>query len=152
LVILPSARLASKTSVAGWKVAAPGEIQEFLKASHPGRQLSPGAKIELAETPEMSPDGYLQALLAPLVDKSRDTLEVTRRSVEELGSLVHQGLSDTHETLVAEWRSTHLDNASDNTTDRGSNDPDVAKPAYPNSGARQEADPGSNGQRVLEPL
>ena len=32
------------------------------------------------------------------------------------------------------------------------NDPDVAKPAYPNSGARQEADPGSNGQRVLEPL
>jgi hypothetical protein len=150
LVILPSAKMAQKTSVLSWKIAAPEPIQEYLKATNPGHQLSPAAKQELAQTPEMSADGFLQALLAPLVEKSRDTLEGTRRSAEEFASLVQQGFSDTNDMLVAEWRSAHRGTTSDDKAESERNDLDVNKPAYPNSGARQEADPGSNGH--LEPL
>jgi len=146
LLILPSAKMAGR--VAGTSIAVPGVVQEYLKETNPSHQLSPAAKQDLARTPEMSADGFMQALIAPLVEKSRNTYEGTRRGVEELASLIHQGLSDTTDTLVAEYR----DTASDNTAESGHKDLDVPNSASPNSGSSQEAEPGSNSHRVFEPL
>lgn len=47
--------------------------------------------------------GFIEGLLAPLVEQSRTTLEGTRRSAQELAYLLHVGLTDTNQMLVAHW-------------------------------------------------
>jgi len=90
----------------------------------------------------------VEAGVAPLVERSRNILEGTRRSAEELAFLVHQRLSDNNEKLVAEWRSAG-EPATEQTGDT-LRSPDSQHVSPDPAAVAPEKD--SSSDRVLEPL
>jgi hypothetical protein len=91
-VMLISPSMQHRSVIASRTESAPKEIRSLLGDGT--KQLTPEAKVELARTPEMPANGFLESLLAPFVEKSRDTLEGTKRSAAELAMLVQMGLAD----------------------------------------------------------
>lgn len=98
-VIMPAGRTTPVT--AAKTEAAPAVIQQKLLE---GRSLPPEVERELEQTPQMEAGSFVDALLVPIVERSKTTLEGTRRSAEELELLMRIGLSNTNEVLVARWR------------------------------------------------
>lgn len=92
-----------KTAIKNGSQAAPAVVQELLQQG--GRKLTHAEQIELARTPEMPAVNFVESLLAPVVERSRDTLDGTRRGAEEIELLLRMGFSNTNEILVARWRS-----------------------------------------------
>jgi hypothetical protein len=79
-------------------------LNDMLKGARP---LSPQAQKELAAVPSMSTDGFLDALIGPVLEKSRTTAEGARRGAESALDALRQALSSEHETLVNKWREAH---------------------------------------------
>lgn len=89
-IMLISPSVQHRSVIASRTEAAPTEFRALLGDGN--KQLSDQARMELARTPQMPANGFLESLLAPLVEKSRDTLEGTKRSASELALLVQMGL------------------------------------------------------------
>lgn len=97
------------TAVAGASEALPRDLQTAL-GTH---QQSPAALKDLAATPAMTTDSFLDALVGPVVKKSTDAAEGARRGAENVLERLRQALSSEHEALVNKWRETHPDASGD---------------------------------------
>jgi anti-sigma factor RsiW len=90
------------TRVATRTEALPTAVQERMVA-HP---MSEQARKELAETPVLPAASIIDTLLGPVVQKSRDTLEGTKRGAEDL-AILFSNLAEDQKKLVAIWKEAH---------------------------------------------
>jgi len=136
LVFLLSAPAAEKAPAphkgvtAGTTVAAPQEFRENLMGIT-GKKLDPKAEAELENTPEIKALPFMDSFLASLVKGTRNTAEVARLSVEDLGLLIRYGFVNMNDRLVAEYREKYPDDPSaQSSAQRVINDLDVMDPVF----------------------
>ncbi len=103
-VIAPQNPPKPKPEVATYVEVVPEQVRDVL-LQQKGRELTPEEKQEIARGHEMTTINFVESVLAPLVEHSKNTLDGTRRGAEELELLMRMGLSNTNEVLVARWRS-----------------------------------------------
>ncbi len=94
-------------------VAVPPELQPALGLG----QQSAQALKDLAATPTMTTDSFLDALVGPVVKKSTDAAEGARRGAENVLERLRQALSSEHEALVNKWREAHPEIGGDSALD-----------------------------------
>lgn len=99
LLIAPSTRENKTTFVAGQMAAVPSAVSDSLITAK-GRERTEEEFRALKQTPEM-PASFVETLLGPCVEQTRNTLEGTRRGFEQLESLIRLGVSGTNEALAA---------------------------------------------------
>ncbi len=108
----PEANPNKKKALAGDTAATPKDVREFLiDKNH--TKMSAAAMEELEKTPEAPSANFVSALLAPLIEKSRSTVDYTVVNAEELKHWLGQGLSDTNGRLAKLWRTHRAESASD---------------------------------------
>lgn len=90
--------------------AAPAGVRKNL-TEITGRKPSPEAERELASMPEMPALSFLESLLTPLVEGTRNAVEGTRRSAEDIELLIRYGFDNMQEQLIAEYRQRYPDDA-----------------------------------------
>ncbi len=109
MLIVPSTPQVNRTAVLGPRdggiVAAPTSVQEAMKLTR-AEDRSEQAERELADTPPMPAVGFMEALLARVVEQSQDGVEGVRGSVAELELLLRQSVLAASEQLVAQGEST----------------------------------------------
>jgi hypothetical protein len=91
------------TVVGGAQWAAPKPVQENLKKLAMTK-LDPQAEAELKNTPEMKALTFLEVLLNPVVEGTRNAVAGTRQSYEDAQLLVRYLFAGANERLVAEYR------------------------------------------------
>lgn len=140
-----------KTDVAGVQVvnADPASLKHPTIVTEPKPTAAPA---EMDAAPVAA--GFVENLLAPLVESSRSTLEGTRRGAQELAYLLHMGLSDTNQMLVAQWESAQrLRSVPEVPVDAQFDTFDAFPPVFPDEQpARQDKPADSAATRVLQPL
>lgn len=108
-VISPPARAPQRpTAIRGIQEATP---EGFRPAS---TNQSPDALRALASTPQMEPNKFVDSVdsfLAPIVERSKSTIDGTRRGAEELQLLMQLGVSRTNGDLIARWRAVQQEKA-----------------------------------------
>lgn len=146
MLILPSMPEIHETRTASVVVSPPKPVQDGLMAIK-GTQLSPEAERELERTPQM-PAGFVDALLAPVVEHTERSIDDTRRNAQELELLLRLWVSDTNEKLVAQWRtSQHSGTSTEEATPRTDFDLDLLAPA--DLHGEPSSEPGTD---LLDPL
>lgn len=90
------------TRVATRMEAIPTAVQERMVA----HDMSEQARKELAETPVLPAASIIDTLLGPVVQKSRDTLEGTKRGAEDL-AILFSSFAEDQKKLVAIWKEAH---------------------------------------------
>ena len=114
IVFLLSAPAAEKAPTpregitAGTAIAAPETFRKNLMRLT-DRKLDPKAEAELENTPEIKALPFMDSFLASLVKGTRNTAEVTRHSVEDIGLLLRYGFANMNDQLVAEYREKYPD-------------------------------------------
>lgn len=106
-VIQPVAQ--NRTAIAGAKVAVPTQVLQALEGIQ--RPMTEREKQELAATPAMPVDGFVDALLAPGVDKCKSTADNARRGAEDFLETLREVLASKNEQLVAGWKSARPESA-----------------------------------------
>lgn len=89
--------------VAGTSIAAPQSVRDEL-TKLTDKKLSPEAMAELKATPEMPALSFLDALLAPVMQGTRNAVEGSKRTAQDLELLIRYGLTDMNEQLIADYR------------------------------------------------
>jgi hypothetical protein len=98
-MVVPTAR----TTVVGGLVEVPPRpfrdriIERRIES---GRPISEQERIEIAKAHEMPTDSFVASVLAPLVERSKNTYEGTRKGAEQFEMLLRMG----NETLMARLR------------------------------------------------
>jgi hypothetical protein len=159
-LLIGSPMAAAASIVLAFAVISPPETTVIL-----GQQVTNDALVapvtvdapvvtKVAEAPAPAA-GFIEGLLAPLVEQSRNTLEGTRRSAQGLAYLLHLGLSDTNEMLVAHWESAQQGarTSGEFSSDHGFNEFDLpnAGPTTPDW-RNQGSSSTSEVARPLQPL
>ncbi|HSW46216.1 MAG TPA: zf-HC2 domain-containing protein [Phycisphaerae bacterium] len=101
-------RPSRETVVDGHSVAVPVQVRENLR-NLAGTRLNPQAEIELKNTPEMKALPFLEALVNPLVEGTRNAVAGTRQSYEDIELLIRYGFAGMNDRLVAEYRERYPD-------------------------------------------
>lgn len=117
LMFLMFAPMAGKSTpsiqpvTAGAMVAAPESMQkEMLDLFQ--RDRSPQERAELAHTPKLSATSFLDYLLAPVVEGTKNTVDSTRRSAKDMEALIIFAFDSMNDQLVAEYRERYRDDVS----------------------------------------
>ncbi len=84
-----------------------------IRESIATRSLSPEENAQMNSMPVTPAASFVENLLAPAVEKSKNTADNVRRSASDLLMLLHEGISSTNQTLMAQWRSTHPEGATE---------------------------------------
>jgi hypothetical protein len=93
---------AKPTVVGAQAISAPKEFRDNMM-NLAGTQRDPQAAEELARTPEMKALPFLEALVNPLVQGTRNAVAGTRQSYEDIEMLVRFGFAGMNERLRAEY-------------------------------------------------
>lgn len=96
LLIGPTDKAGHGTMVAGAKQRMSDSALQAMTARH----LNETEMAELANTPQM-PAGFVDAILGPFVEQSKNTFDSTKRSVEQLNSLIRLGFAGANNALAA---------------------------------------------------
>ena len=100
-----------RPAVLGTSQAAPAPFR--AKAMElTDHHLSPQEQAELARTPTMSATSFLDYLLAPVVEGTKNTVDGTRRSAKDMETLITFAFDSMKDQLVAEYRERYRDDAS----------------------------------------
>lgn len=95
--------------VGGKTVAQPKPLQDAL-GKQSGTAKSAEAIMELQATPEAPASNFVNAVVAPLVEQSRNTMESTMRHAEELKHWFGSGLAGPNSELYERWQAAQGDN------------------------------------------
>lgn len=90
---------------------APVELQKSL-IGLTDHKFAPGERAELAKTPTMSATSFLDYLLAPVVEGTKNTVDGTRRSAKDMEALIMFAFDSMNDQLVAEYRERYRDDVS----------------------------------------
>lgn len=137
------------TVIGSETVSAPKEfVTEMVKLTD--RPQSPQAQRELAETPEMPALSFMDALLAPLVEGTRNTVEGTRRSAQDVELLIRFGFENMNERLVAEYRAKYPEEMREQSSgERVLNDLHLLDIALPKADPPAQESPAAGGGESL---
>ena len=105
---MPTAMDKPRTSILADQQAAPGEFRANTMALT-GKMLTAQEQAELNRMQAMPVNGFVDALLSPLVQGTKNTLQDTKVGAEQLETLIRLGFADTGEKLVAQWKTAHRD-------------------------------------------
>jgi hypothetical protein len=111
-----------KKALAGNSAATPKDVRDFLIDKNHTR-LSAKAMEELEKTPEAPSADFVSTLLAPLVEKSRSTVDYTVVNAEELKHWFGQGFSNTNSRLIKLWRDHRSEQAESRDEDKSEQEP-----------------------------
>lgn len=110
LMFAPMTGHTPKTAVLSESMAVPASLQnEMSKLT--GRVATAAEKAELARTPTMSATSFLDYLLAPVVEGTKNTVDGTRRSAKDMQALITFAFDSMNDQLVAEYRERYRDEA-----------------------------------------
>ncbi|MBP7934690.1 MAG: zf-HC2 domain-containing protein [Phycisphaerae bacterium] len=91
------------TAIASEMIAPPAPFrQAAMQRAH--RSLTPREKAELEQTPTMSATSFLDYLLAPVVEGTKNTVDGTRRSAKDMEALIMFAFDSMSDQLAAEFR------------------------------------------------
>jgi len=147
MLTMPSEPAKTGTLVHGETVAAPKAIQDALG----GREdRTDQEKRELETTKQMPAVGFMDALLARVVEQTGESVDGARRNLAELELLVRQGGAGANERLVAQWSGEQGKTiSSDGGADRPISELDVFDPRVLNA---EPANETSAEPPLLDPL
>jgi hypothetical protein len=148
LLIGPTGKPSHPTLVAGVKERMSDQGIQFLDRT--GKHIALGR--ELADTPQM-PAGFVDALLGPLVEQSRNTFDSTKRSVEQLDSLIRLGFAGANSALAAGPRTLDGERKPMDSVRPSVSEPDPMDPFSPHpSSGTPDAVNGSEVDDTIEAL
>lgn len=143
-LMTPRARTTPNTVIAGASESAPREFRA------PVSPKTTDALIALENTPEMNRSSFVDSMLAPFVERSKNTIEGTRRGVEELQLLMQSGFSRMNESLIARGRADQQSKSAHDIP--GRSDPALFNPAWPGPPIDADSPPSPQNDDPLEPL
>ncbi|HOA72957.1 MAG TPA: hypothetical protein PL151_01285 [Phycisphaerae bacterium] len=117
-LIAPTASERPQGLLAGQIAQVSDPTIEIVGASGKGRNEVKAARME------QMPAGFVDVILDPIVKQTRSTLDGTKRSLEQLESLIGLGFAGANDTLAAGWR----DLQSDRKSPSGSSSPKISGP------------------------
>jgi ElaB/YqjD/DUF883 family membrane-anchored ribosome-binding protein len=125
------------TVVAPYVEVAPPEFRKIIA----NRELSDEEQKQFDSSHAMTTSSFIESLLAPVVEKSKNTAEGARQNAENLLERLRESLSSTNERLLADWRSAHP-----------SSDDQVGPPAPSDAASASESSDNAPKSPMGEPI